>query len=99
MTEHPRISLAPDVLAGKPVIRGTRLSLSSPAASGCDRSAGKGGRRRTNGCSTAIVACSGGGGAPEKIRTPVPRFVVSGGNLISKKKFANRPQDGPLWSN
>lgn len=27
MTEHPRISLAPDVLAGKPVIRGTRLSV------------------------------------------------------------------------
>jgi len=26
MTDHPRISLAPDVLAGKPVIRGTRLS-------------------------------------------------------------------------
>lgn len=27
MTEHPRISLASDVLAGKPVIRGTRLSV------------------------------------------------------------------------
>ncbi len=27
MTEHPRITLAPDVLAGKPVIRGTRLSV------------------------------------------------------------------------
>ena len=27
MTEHSRISLAPDVLAGKPVIRGTRLSV------------------------------------------------------------------------
>jgi uncharacterized protein (DUF433 family) len=27
MTDHPRISLAPDVLAGKPVIRGTRLSV------------------------------------------------------------------------
>jgi uncharacterized protein (DUF433 family) len=27
MTEHPRISLAPDVLAGKPVISGTRLSV------------------------------------------------------------------------
>lgn len=27
MTEHPRISLLPDVLAGKPVIRGTRLSV------------------------------------------------------------------------
>jgi uncharacterized protein (DUF433 family) len=27
MTEHPRISLAPDVLAGKPVINGTRLSV------------------------------------------------------------------------
>ena len=27
MTEHPRISLAPDVLLGKPVIRGTRLSV------------------------------------------------------------------------
>ncbi len=27
MTEHPRISLAPDVLAGKPVVRGTRLSV------------------------------------------------------------------------
>jgi uncharacterized protein (DUF433 family) len=27
MTEHPRISLAPDVLAGKPVIHGTRLSV------------------------------------------------------------------------
>jgi uncharacterized protein (DUF433 family) len=27
MTEHPRISLAPDVLAGKPVIRGTRLAV------------------------------------------------------------------------
>ncbi len=27
MTEHPRIYLAPDVLAGKPVIRGTRLSV------------------------------------------------------------------------
>ena len=26
MTMHPRIALAPDVLAGKPVIRGTRLS-------------------------------------------------------------------------
>ena len=27
MAEHPRISLAPDVLAGKPVIHGTRLSV------------------------------------------------------------------------
>ncbi|HVU39407.1 MAG TPA: DUF433 domain-containing protein [Xanthobacteraceae bacterium] len=27
MAEHPRISLDPDVLAGKPVIRGTRLSV------------------------------------------------------------------------
>jgi uncharacterized protein (DUF433 family) len=27
MTENTRISLAPDVLAGKPVIRGTRLSV------------------------------------------------------------------------
>jgi uncharacterized protein (DUF433 family) len=27
MTEHPRISLSPDVLTGKPVIRGTRLSV------------------------------------------------------------------------
>jgi uncharacterized protein (DUF433 family) len=25
--EHPRITLDPDVLAGKPVIRGTRLSV------------------------------------------------------------------------
>ena len=27
MTAHPRILLAPDVLAGKPVIRGTRLAV------------------------------------------------------------------------
>lgn len=27
MTEHPRISLVPDVLTGKPVVRGTRLSV------------------------------------------------------------------------
>jgi len=27
MTEHPRISLAPEILVGKPVIRGTRLSV------------------------------------------------------------------------
>ena len=27
MSEHPRIALAPDILAGKPVIRGTRLSV------------------------------------------------------------------------
>lgn len=27
MTEHPRISLSPDVLGGKPVIRGTRLAV------------------------------------------------------------------------
>ncbi len=27
MTDHPRITLNPDVLAGKPVIRGTRLSV------------------------------------------------------------------------
>jgi uncharacterized protein (DUF433 family) len=27
MTDHPRISLSPDVLAGKPVIRGTRLAV------------------------------------------------------------------------
>ena len=27
MTEHPRISLSPDVLSGKPVIRGTRLTV------------------------------------------------------------------------
>jgi len=27
MTEHPRIALAPDVLSGKPVVRGTRLSV------------------------------------------------------------------------
>jgi uncharacterized protein (DUF433 family) len=27
MTDHPRISLLPDVLAGKPVIRGTRLAV------------------------------------------------------------------------
>lgn len=27
MMDHPRISLSPDVLAGKPVIRGTRLAV------------------------------------------------------------------------
>ena len=27
MVEHPRISLDPDVLAGKPVVCGTRLSV------------------------------------------------------------------------
>jgi uncharacterized protein (DUF433 family) len=27
MLEHPRITLAPEVLAGKPVIRGTGLSV------------------------------------------------------------------------
>lgn len=27
MAQHPRIAFAPDVLAGKPVIRGTRLSV------------------------------------------------------------------------
>lgn len=27
MTEHPRITLSPDVLSGKPVVRGTRLSV------------------------------------------------------------------------
>lgn len=27
MTDHPRIHLDPQVLAGKPVIRGTRLSV------------------------------------------------------------------------
>jgi uncharacterized protein (DUF433 family) len=27
MIEHSRITLAPEVLAGKPVIRGTRLSV------------------------------------------------------------------------
>jgi len=27
MIEHPRITRAPEVLAGKPVIRGTRLSV------------------------------------------------------------------------
>jgi uncharacterized protein (DUF433 family) len=27
MTEHPRISLSPDVLAGKPVVRGTRIAV------------------------------------------------------------------------
>jgi uncharacterized protein (DUF433 family) len=27
MLEHPRITLDPEVLAGKPVIRGTRLSV------------------------------------------------------------------------
>ena len=27
MAEHPRITLDPDVLAGKPVIRGTRLAV------------------------------------------------------------------------
>jgi uncharacterized protein (DUF433 family) len=27
MTEHPRIVLDPQVLAGKPVVRGTRLSV------------------------------------------------------------------------
>ena len=27
MIEHPRITLAPDVLAGKPVIVGTRLAV------------------------------------------------------------------------
>ena len=27
MTNHPRITLDPEVLAGKPVIRGTRLSV------------------------------------------------------------------------
>lgn len=27
MAEHPRITLAPDILAGKPVIRGTRLAV------------------------------------------------------------------------
>jgi len=27
MIDHPRITLSPDVLAGKPVVRGTRLSV------------------------------------------------------------------------
>jgi uncharacterized protein (DUF433 family) len=27
MIEHPRITLAPELLAGKPVIRGTRISV------------------------------------------------------------------------
>jgi uncharacterized protein (DUF433 family) len=27
MAEHPRIALDPNVLAGKPVVRGTRLSV------------------------------------------------------------------------
>jgi uncharacterized protein (DUF433 family) len=27
MAEHPRITLAPDALAGKPVIRGPRISV------------------------------------------------------------------------
>ncbi len=27
MTDHPRIALEPNVLTGKPVIRGTRLSV------------------------------------------------------------------------
>lgn len=27
MTEHPRIALDPNVLAGKPVVRGTRLAV------------------------------------------------------------------------
>ncbi len=27
MTEHPRIVLIPEVLAGKPVVRGTRLAV------------------------------------------------------------------------
>lgn len=27
MTDHPRISLSPDVLGGKPVIRGTRIAV------------------------------------------------------------------------
>lgn len=27
MTDHPRIEINPDVLCGKPVIRGTRLSV------------------------------------------------------------------------
>ncbi|MGC2779660.1 MAG: DUF433 domain-containing protein [Bradyrhizobium sp.] len=27
MSEHPRIVLSPDVLSGKPVVRGTRLSV------------------------------------------------------------------------
>jgi uncharacterized protein (DUF433 family) len=27
MTDHPRITLAPDILVGKPVIRGTRISV------------------------------------------------------------------------
>jgi uncharacterized protein (DUF433 family) len=27
MTQHPRITLDPEVLAGKPVIRGTRLAV------------------------------------------------------------------------
>jgi uncharacterized protein (DUF433 family) len=27
MTDHPRITLDPDVLSGKPVVRGTRLAV------------------------------------------------------------------------
>lgn len=27
MTDHPRITLDPEILAGKPVVRGTRLSV------------------------------------------------------------------------
>lgn len=27
MTQHPRISLSPDVLSGKPVIHGTRIAV------------------------------------------------------------------------
>jgi uncharacterized protein (DUF433 family) len=34
MTDHPRISLSPDVLAGKPVIRGTRLAVEFVIADG-----------------------------------------------------------------
>ena len=36
MTPQPRIVLDPTVLAGQPVVRGTRLSLFTPLPAACD---------------------------------------------------------------
>jgi hypothetical protein len=53
---HPRISLAADVLAGKPVSRGTRLSveLGQGSSAGHDRS-GRAGKRGPRGAHSLLT--------------------------------------------
>jgi len=65
MTVHQRIEMRPDVMVGKPVIRGTRSRLSW-----CSASSPKASRLKT--CSTAIRGLRGRMCTPRSSLPPTP---------------------------